>query len=308
MSGDDEANRAMVSGVECRLCGGPACARVPMGSTASLVAPDYVPVVYRCPTCRSQFLYPPAPPGWLERFFSASVPRTDAQRAQLEDPRSRARYRSLGAARARWLAGRVRGGRVLDIGCGPGYLLAAFREMGWQTLGIDPNPLFVEFAGRELSVEVLPGSWQGVGKLVADGSVDLLTILHLLHMVEDPQAFLRSAIRKLRPGGFLFVELGNEVDNWRRTLWGTARRLRGRGETPLHYALPKQTYPTSRGLAALVRRAGVRPLYLGGYFPPVLTRTYARPTVAERFVAAREALLSRCGRGSVLVMLGRYRV
>jgi hypothetical protein len=42
----------------------------------------------------------------------------------------------LYARRVRWIAGALPGpGVVLDVGCGPGHLLAEFQQQGWRCVG-----------------------------------------------------------------------------------------------------------------------------------------------------------------------------
>ena len=44
------------------------------------------------------------------------------------------------------LAGDVDGHRVLDAGCGPGFLAAALRARGAQVTGFDASPAMVDLA------------------------------------------------------------------------------------------------------------------------------------------------------------------
>lgn len=41
---------------------------------------------------------------------------------------------------------RVKKGRLLDVGCGMGFMLSRFRELGWNTYGVDVSTYATEYA------------------------------------------------------------------------------------------------------------------------------------------------------------------
>jgi SAM-dependent methyltransferase len=105
-------------------------------------------------------------------------------------------------------------GRVLDVGCGSGGLLAHFAARGWGAYGIDPSPAAVASAARR-GAEVHRGTlrdqpWPGE-------SFDLITFQHSLEHIADPVGALRLARPLLAPGGSLAVEAPN-WSCWQRRL------------------------------------------------------------------------------------------
>lgn len=91
------------------------------------------------------------------------------------------------------------GGRLLDVGCGSGWLAQHFADY----TGLDGSPDAVEVAaqaGRNVSLhdvaEPLPA---------ADASFDGVVLKDLLEHVADPAAVVAEALRVLRPGGRLFA-------------------------------------------------------------------------------------------------------
>jgi 2-polyprenyl-3-methyl-5-hydroxy-6-metoxy-1,4-benzoquinol methylase len=94
-------------------------------------------------------------------------------------------------------------GRLLDVGAGPGFLVAVAQRRGWDARGVDLNPWASEYARDVVGVDVAVGS---LSDAVAPGEqVDVVTLMDVLEHVPDPEALLRDAARIVRPGGVLVV-------------------------------------------------------------------------------------------------------
>jgi SAM-dependent methyltransferase len=135
-------------------------------------------------------------------------------------------------------------GRLLDVGCGRGDLLASWIAAGWEALGIEPSPQAAAVARRR-GAEVRVGTLDTVA--LESQSVDAAVFRHALEHVLDPQRDLRRARAALRPGGRIAVIVPN---------WGSwQRRLFGARWFPLE--LPRhRTHFTARGLRAALEGAG----------------------------------------------------
>lgn len=107
--------------------------------------------------------------------------------------------------RADLFAGLERG-RVLDVGCGPGYFLAVMRERGWEAEGLEPFPASVEDAGRRPGVQVHAVTLE---QFQPAKSFDLITLWHVFEHVPDPLGALARCRELLHPGGTLFLEVPN---------------------------------------------------------------------------------------------------
>jgi SAM-dependent methyltransferase len=102
-------------------------------------------------------------------------------------------------------------GPVLDIGCGPGRLVAGVARRGLPVLGLDVNPVAVHrtrvAGGAVLDRSVfdrLPAEGRWGTALLADGNIGI---------GGDPVALLRRVRRVLAPTGRLLVEAApHEVD------------------------------------------------------------------------------------------------
>jgi SAM-dependent methyltransferase len=97
--------------------------------------------------------------------------------------------------------------RALDIGCGDGRFLAALQARGWEALGLETDPVAAELARRRTGAAILE---QAVEKAsIEAGSVQLVTLLHVLEHVADPRTVLAAARRSLSAGGGLFIAVPN---------------------------------------------------------------------------------------------------
>ncbi|MGW3911630.1 class I SAM-dependent methyltransferase [Streptomyces sp. NPDC005070] len=103
-------------------------------------------------------------------------------------------------------------GSVLDVGCGPGRLVAELTSRGRPSLGIDVSEAAVartlRLGGRALHrsvFEPLPGEGRWGTALLVDGNIGI---------GGDPAALLRRTAELLAPGGLLIAETvtGADID------------------------------------------------------------------------------------------------
>lgn len=102
------------------------------------------------------------------------------------------------------LTGTGPGTRLLDVGCGSGELLALAAGRGATVLGADPAPAMVAHARRRApaadvrvaGAEALP--WP-------DATVDVVTAVNALGLVEDTRDALAEVVRVTVPGGLVAV-------------------------------------------------------------------------------------------------------
>jgi len=121
--------------------------------------------------------------------------RFDKERLQVRDyAGSRALLNRLHPAR----------GKLVEVGSSLGFLLAAFREDGWDVTGVEPDPHTSRYANRKMCIKTINATLEAAA--LPDSSVDAVIMLHVIEHVPDPVATLREIHRILKPGGHLILE------------------------------------------------------------------------------------------------------
>lgn len=98
-------------------------------------------------------------------------------------------------------------GRILDIGCGRGWMLSILKKMGWEVYGTELSLESSSFAREKLNLNVLT-------KKVADcsfppGYFDVVTLWHVLEHLPAPIPTLWEINRILKDNGALVIEVPN---------------------------------------------------------------------------------------------------
>ncbi len=100
----------------------------------------------------------------------------------------------------------VPGERILDVGCGDGFLTAKLAALGCRVLGVDASAAQVEGA-RKLGLEVLV---RDAAALDFPAEFDAVFTNATLHWVRDHDAAIDGAWLGLKPGGRFVGECGGE--------------------------------------------------------------------------------------------------
>jgi SAM-dependent methyltransferase len=163
--------------------------------------------VRRCGACGLSLTWPPPQPSELIRYYPEAY-YGDAGERRFVGPVERLQ-RTLYASRVRRVetAAGGRPGRVLDVGCGRGYLLDAFRRRGWTVEGTEISAPSSAHAREALGITVHLSQLEEL--CLPTGSYDAVTLWHVLEHVPDPASVLAEVHRLLRPGGVLLVSVPN---------------------------------------------------------------------------------------------------
>jgi SAM-dependent methyltransferase len=158
------------------------------------------------------------------------------------------RWRAAAAGADHWMLDRC-AGPTLDLGCGPGRLVAALRAAGVPALGVDHSHRAVRLCRERGAPAVrgdlfarLPGEGGWRHALLADGNIGI---------GGDPAVLLRRAAALVAPGGSVLVETAGDG------LWRGRARLLGTGAGGGGPWFPWATVGLA-ALPALARSAGLR--------------------------------------------------
>jgi len=119
-------------------------------------------------------------------------------------------------------------GRVLDIGCGEGWLSRALTARGIEVLGFDVVPGMIDKARESGGGEFHVLSYESFAAGRLDITVDAAVCNFSLFGRESTEAVLRAAARRLQPGGRVVVQTlhpaaacGDQPyrDGWRDGSW-----------------------------------------------------------------------------------------
>ena len=144
----------------------------------------------------------------------------------------------------------VSGDRLLDIGCGPGFLLVAAREAGWQVHGIDSAQYAAEYASTRFGLDVTIGE---IEDIEMEGLFRVATMWDVLAHIRDPLSALRRAHEMIQPGGSLFVRTPYRT----KRMFSVARQISflPKARTLLH--IPAQlNHFNPKSLASMMDSAG----------------------------------------------------
>ncbi len=134
-----------------------------------------------------------------------------------------------------------KGGKVLDIGCGPGITVEHLVERGFEVYGVDISPEMINECQKEFGH--LSAAHFSVGKIEAmefpGGWFDVVLCVGVVEYVDDDLAAIKEMARVTKPGGTIIVTLPNLASPyriWQKTVYkglrGAVRALRRRPPAP----------------------------------------------------------------------------
>lgn len=249
----------------CLYCGGTAYVPFCDGVTDRL---QYVPGVWsfwRCGDCGSATLAPHPRAEELAGFyppvygFAPEASRASPAARWLARLEYRWFFGPQYAAQARRVLRGIGwrgepGRRLLDVGCGRGLRLLAFRRHGFEVHGMDFQAEVVDYVKTALGIPAQVCPIEHLHDHFGQSTFDLITAFFVMEHLPDLQAMLQSCWKVLKPGGW-FVGAVPLVDHLQVRCFG--KRWVGISEAPRHLSLPSK-----KGLLEVCRRAGFTSLFL----------------------------------------------
>ena len=133
--------------------------------------------------------------------------------------------------------GMAEGKKILDVGCGGGFLAEEFAKIGFEVTGMDPAPPSLKDASRHAEQNHLKIRYiQGYGEDIPleTGSFDYVACCDVLEHVADVEKVIKEISRVLQPAGLFFYDTINRnlfsylavikiAQDWRFTAWEMPR-------------------------------------------------------------------------------------
>ena len=171
--------------------------------------------IMSCPCCNLRYLSPRLKEEAMlahyakDQYFSGQAHGYADYAAQ--EPALRATFRRL----LQTLAKRGRtGGALLEIGCGYGYLLDEARTYFSRRVGTDFSPDAVRVAKGNAD-EVYQG---GVEAVLGTEIFDCVIATHVIEHVYHPHEFIKTLLKRLRPGGCLMIAAPDMGSIWQKLM------------------------------------------------------------------------------------------
>lgn len=103
-----------------------------------------------------------------------------------------------------------KGKKILDIGCGPGFFLKLGKELGWDTLGIEPSQTMANHA-KSLGLKIINSDINE--KITSDiGQFDVIHMQGVMEHLADPKIAVELCFKLLKPGGVFCTIVANDYN------------------------------------------------------------------------------------------------
>jgi 2-polyprenyl-6-hydroxyphenyl methylase / 3-demethylubiquinone-9 3-methyltransferase len=178
----------------------------------------------------------------------------------------------------------IAGLRVLDIGCGGGFLAEEFAALGCRVTGVDPSPASIgaaraHAAGRGLRIDYQVGAGEELP--VPDASVGVACCCDVLEHVSDVDRVISETARVLEPGGLYLFDTVN------RTRTSKLLAIKAAQQWPLTRLTDVafhnwDMFITPAELAAVLERHGLAPGETTGLGPRATPFTVIRSLASAR--------------------------
>src|SRR4051794_14471320 len=193
----------MASGLACRICSGDLTLRI-RGRGEPLTADALSPSAHA--TGRHGDLLACLECGTVQQpELPAGAQLHDLYREMTDEAYlgEEAGRRATGGRLLDLIAPFVPGGRLLDVGCGPGLLLDEARRRGYETLGLELSRASAEHARAALGLDVRELALEDFDD--EGGGFDVVVLADVIEHLDDPVAGIARCGALLRPGGVLCV-------------------------------------------------------------------------------------------------------
>ena len=157
-------------------------------------------------------------------------------------------------------AGLSNGNRFLDVGSGPGLMLQAAYDDGWDSLGIEPNTVAASYA-RSNGCQVIE-DFLSPDIASSLGTFDAIHNSEVLEHIRQPAEFISLMGSVLNPGGTICIVVPNDFNPLQMALVASGQQTDWWLAPPYHL-----NYFTHESLKKLVESCGLEIVLLTSTFP-----------------------------------------
>jgi SAM-dependent methyltransferase len=168
-----------------------------------------------------------------EEYFTQCSETTGAHgpAAYMEMAGDSAGARRQGAQRLDRILTRALGrrGEILEVGCGPGFLLAELRQLGWSVRGLEISEFAVRHAREKQRLEVNHGTIETVA--FEPRTFDAVFMGDVLEHLPRPVSSLKTIRKWMRADGVVLIAIPSTLNLLSVKLGLWVYRVRGRFKT-----------------------------------------------------------------------------
>jgi ubiquinone/menaquinone biosynthesis C-methylase UbiE len=206
------------------------------------------------PLCAMEIPFPIGSKPYFEYF--------DALREHIEPPAFAERLHEFSA---------FAGKKVLDVGCGNGWVLSRYAAKGAEVFGVDVTQAAVDLCGKRFENAGLKGDFRVADAQnlpFPDNTFDCVCSMGVLHHVPDTAKGVSEIHRVLKPGGRLIVMFYHKNSakyqwSYRRASWRLKRPLQELVNEFDGAGNPKGVAYTRSGLRILLSRFQDLKMFVG---------------------------------------------
>ncbi|HUQ72728.1 MAG TPA: methyltransferase domain-containing protein [Planctomycetaceae bacterium] len=195
-------------------------------------------------------------------------------------------------------ARRAIGGTLVDLGCGTGDLWRVIGNWFDEYLGVDA----VRYAGLPAEAQLLEADLDAGCPNIPDASADVVASIETIEHLENPRAFVRTAARIVKPGGWVVLTTPNQLSLLSKVCLLCSNQYPAFKERPGLYpshitallSIDLVRMATEVGLDAVqivYSQQGRVPL-TGRHFPQLLSRWFPRALSDNVLLFARKPIVS----------------
>ena len=157
----------------------------------------------------------PPSPSELEAYYRDKYYQEGHAHYQASYTDKERAYIDLKNAQRAHQVGQLRGesaGRFLDVGCGEGFAMELFHDMGWEVEGLDHSIAGVEAMSPKMADKVVCGDVFALldERVSGEANYDLIWLSNVLEHVRDPLGLLNSLRKIVSDTGVLVVTVPND--------------------------------------------------------------------------------------------------